>query len=453
MFNFGQSSQGAAAGTSTSTAAPAFGSTSSAAPSFGSSAPSFGSSAPSFGQSSSTTTPSFGQSNPTGHQRSNTTLFTPASTSTTPSLFGGATQQTSTSQAPSSTFSFGNATNTTGTGSIFNKPATATGSTSTQGTGLGFGGFGSSLGGLNTSNTAQPQSTFSSSLFGGQQQQQQQQQQQNQTTGPLLSFSTCFPDTNVPHFVVKPDTVTRTSLPPAFFIGESAKTRVEVEQEEDTPKPWAISGDRAVLPRYLTLDTIPSTATSDANQEVSSGQKRKNDSARQIEPRKSLFKTTHHNDGIFAKRSASGSFADSNSRVTRRDTDDPPAVSIWDIGINPNKYNLETHTPPADTWSDSVTHVRPNPTNMISADKLDRKGTNIVRVFGFTPDLQTEVINHFNKYGLIEERHQQANWITFRYSAYDATQKALQFHGQILARNCMIGVVPATSMTELTTTK
>lgn len=53
-----------------------------------------------------------------------------------------------------------------------------------------------------------------------------------------------------------------------------------------------------------------------------------------------------NNDGVFG-RPSEGGFASSNSRAAvsaGEESDAPPVVSIWDIGVNPHKYSSDRDT-------------------------------------------------------------------------------------------------------------
>ena len=266
-----------------------------------------------FGQSSQQTTGFGGFGSTTGasgtgggHQRSNTSLFTPAASSqpstglfgaststapatstaitTTPSFGGFGTSTTGNTTANSTTgFGFGNTGNSTTTTSTSAAPATGGlfgNTTSTTGAKPSFGGFGTTTntsaqagglkfgtnttqqptGGLFGSTTGGQQQQQTSSLFGGAQQQQQQQQQQSDS---LLSLRTSFPDTNVPHFIVKPDKVTRTSIPPSLFNKDDQTTTTKLQQDISTAttarstSAKAFGAPRTTLPGFLTSATAP----------------------------------------------------------------------------------------------------------------------------------------------------------------------------------------------------
>ncbi|KAG2221329.1 hypothetical protein INT45_014013 [Circinella minor] len=437
-----------------------------------------------------------------GHQRSNTSLFAPAasnqpstglfgaSTSTAPttstapsatSSFGGfGTNATGNTTNPTTGFSFGNTGNTTTTttstapttGGLFGN------TTSTTGTKPSFGGFGTTTntsgqtGGLKfgTNTTQQP----SGGLFGsttGQQQQQQTlslfggaQQQQQQQSDSLLSLRTSFPDTNVPHFIVKPDKVTRTSIPPSLFNKDDQTTTTKIQQDISTATTTrstsakAFGAPRTTLPGFLTSATAPVNATKP-------GQKR-------------VFEGQNESDGVFGMSGDEG-FGDSSNRSTK-EIDEPPVVSIWDIGVNPRKYSTSPDTTKTsnkpDAWTLAVMHHPQNNTNKLSmnqdnnnnsflsatmntvtsctishsnsASSNTNKGSTMVKVFGYPAEMKVTVIEFFSKCGQIEERYQSgSNWMTFRYSSSDAAKEALGYHGTLMTKECMIGVIEAKSMT------
>ena len=71
----------------------------------------------------------------------------------------------------------------------------------------------------------------------------------------------------------------------------------------------------------------------------------------------------------------------------------------------------------------------------------------MVKVFGYPADMKVTVIEFFSKCGQIEERYQSgSNWMTFRYSSSDAAKEALGYHGTLMTKECMIGVIEAKSM-------
>lgn len=73
-------------------------------------------------------------------------------------------------------------------------------------------------------------------------------------------------------------------------------------------------------------------------------------------------------------------------------------------------------------------------------NKQDAKKT-VIRVFGFPPEMKAAVIEHFGQFGKIEERFQSAsNWMTFRYASSESAQRALESHGRVIGKDCMIGV-------------
>ncbi|KAI8137646.1 hypothetical protein BJV82DRAFT_336647 [Fennellomyces sp. T-0311] len=229
-----------------------------------------------------------------GHQRTTTSLFAPASGTPSTGLFGSTSAPTSTASttALGGTSTFGGNAGFGSTTSGFGSNTTATTSTA-GGTGL----FGSTTSAAGTSN---PTSTFSfgntnttgntsfggtsgfklggttttqpafgtkpafggtSSLFGNQQQTQQQQQQQPDS---LLSLHASFPDTNVPHFIVKPDKVTRTAIPPSLFNKNDQSTKAVQHEVMATTTTKAYGEQRSVLPGFLTSATAPVSVLSQA---------------------------------------------------------------------------------------------------------------------------------------------------------------------------------------------
>ncbi|KAI8082342.1 hypothetical protein BDF21DRAFT_260696 [Thamnidium elegans] len=172
----------------------------------------------------------------------------------TNSLFGS-------QPAASSTPSFGQSANplTGGTTSSFSTPVTTTSAPT------------NSLFGPKPTTTTSlfgPQTT-TPSVFGSQpnplfqnaqntqptQNNQQQQQQQQQEGTSYLSLDTCFPDNKVPHFVVTPNRITRTTVPANFFHGNDIReSYTSTKSELNNTEPLSTSGFNeriTTLPSYL----------------------------------------------------------------------------------------------------------------------------------------------------------------------------------------------------------
>ncbi|KAI9495938.1 hypothetical protein BDB00DRAFT_811021 [Zychaea mexicana] len=190
--------------------------------------------------------------------------------------------------------------------------------------------------------------------------------------------------------------------------------------------------------------------------------------------RRTLYKQSSNHSGVFGM-AGDESFGDSNSRSTK-ELEDPPVVSLWDIGVNPRKHSSSPDT--VKTSNKPVMHSRnaPGKSSLMTQDassnnnnflkdsgaagasiftptapdSQSRKkgGPTIVKVFGYPSGMKVAVIEHFSQCGKVEERYQSgSNWMTFRYESSDAAKEALASHGSIIAKDCMIGVVEAKSMT------
>ncbi|KAI9314481.1 hypothetical protein BX666DRAFT_1879529 [Dichotomocladium elegans] len=350
-----------------------------------------------FGQAQSTqptsTTPNFG--------------LTPAPAPTTgfaANILGSSGQQ----QQPASKPFFAppsSGTNLFGAPASSAAPAAATAATSNQPFSFGFG-FGQpqqqQQPALNTNTTQLPQA-----------------QAQSQ---PLLSLQSVFPDTNVPHFIVTPDKVTRTSMP-KLLSNANTKTRDRVEEYPATAS-LSFGAKRTVLPRFLTAVTLSSS------NRHASGKKRAFESEDESRSgHQPVYKRSHSNgsDSIFGT-SATGSFCNSNTPTVTSESDDPPALSIWNVGINTHRYSAN---------------------EQLVIDKSKPTANPIVRVFGFPPDQTPAVVEYFSRFGPIAERYHQssANWMTLRYATNQMAERALESHGKIIGKEIRVGVDRVKSMT------
>ncbi|KAI9243288.1 hypothetical protein BDA99DRAFT_334704 [Phascolomyces articulosus] len=205
--------------------------------------------------------------------------------------------------------------------------------------------------------------------------------------------------------------------------------------------------------------------------------------------RRTLYKQSSNNSGVFGMHD-DVNFGDSSTRSTK-EIDDPPVVSIWDIGVNPRKYSTSSDTTKTsnkpDLWTLAVMQPQNNSgkssfmsqDNNNSTNNKDRnnsllsstmnttttcsvphhhsntnsssndtKGPKIIKVFGYPSELQVAVIEFFTRCGNIEERYQSnSNWMTFRYEKSEGAKEALLNHGKIITKDCMVGVVVAKTMT------
>lgn len=210
-------------------------------------------SAPLFGSQPTTSAPLFSSQTPTTSapsfgQASSAPLFAPLSGNqgtTTPanSLFGN---PTSTTSAPATNSLFGNSTSSApATNSLFGNQTTSAPATNSL--------FGSQ------SNTT---TTTTNSLFGTQSNttnsllQNNNQQQQEKA---YLDLGTCFPEKNVPYYVVTPDHITRRVVPANFFYGKNTQdissltnTKDELNVSEPFSASLGFNERNASLPRYLT---------------------------------------------------------------------------------------------------------------------------------------------------------------------------------------------------------
>ncbi|ORZ05098.1 hypothetical protein BCR42DRAFT_183137 [Absidia repens] len=232
-----------------------------------------------FGQSSQTTG-IFGNSATTapatatpggfGHQRNTTSLFTPATGTTSTALFSSNAAAPTTSAPASTTSLFGSTATNANQGTSFSFGNTATqqqqqqqqpqtqslfGSTANktnQGTSFSFGNATAqaqqpqqqkSLFGTNTTTATTTQQQ--PSLFGAPQQQQQQQQQQQGSS--LLSLQAAFPDTNVPYFTIRPDGINRTTFPSNFFLGESSSSSTSPDSKTTSVNTFIYKGKETTI--------------------------------------------------------------------------------------------------------------------------------------------------------------------------------------------------------------
>ncbi|CAO3643471.1 unnamed protein product [Cunninghamella blakesleeana] len=406
-----------AAGTATNTAAPTFGggaSTSTAAPTFGTTPVS--TTAPTFGAApTNTTAPTFG----TG------------STNTAAPTFGGNTTSTLPSLNTSTSFSFSNNNNQT-------KPL-----------------FGSTF---NTTNTA---SSFS---LNTNQQQQQQQQQPNS----LLNLHSVFPDTNVPYFIIKPDSVDRVSVPPSFFltsrstgggnldptsiknkdissflnnsnINNNNNNNASSSSISNTSSSYHIGMKRSLSFASHSREkrkVLPGFLTSSPGDVISTGQKKTTDDDKD---KRVLFKsssTPSSTYGIFGDDQPDKPKTFGKQQNTGKvSIDDPPVLSMWDVGVNPKPPIFSVIDSDLKQSDKSISSINDKSFGILS------KGSTTVSIFGFPPEMSDAIFEHFVKCGDVAERGVTGvNWMNIKYTTTEGAQNALLYNGRMLFNNYIIGV-------------
>ncbi|KAG2177898.1 hypothetical protein INT43_003145 [Umbelopsis isabellina] len=398
-------------------------------------------------------------------------LFGNASTTTagTPSLFGGASAPTSSAPTFNSTLSipgasgsfFGAGASTTttpspfGTSTATTKPSTTpaplfgANTTSTASTGFSFGG-------------AAPASTpapFSAA-----------------PATSTVDTKTVSSDSTVPHYTIGPHSIMRQTAPPpssgSSFIAPNQKvadakppTSEAITKSENN----TFQDKRTVLPGFLT--SAGSSSKLDSTSQAGNEKSIKSMSTQTNTTSSGLFGTTGQDYG-YGSRSLAFDASD--------DSEAPPMLSMWDIGVQqtvPNTFpvrplqaglswNLSGSTTnlgssninPAGGMHANTEAMQSKipagvpvfgqssfgssnneiPTSYTDYDKAT------INVCGFPPSMTSYILDHFRQYGdIIDYRNSGSNWMTITYSTRLSAQKALSRNGKIIGGNCMIGVSPA----------
>ncbi|CAM0141261.1 unnamed protein product [Umbelopsis sp. WA50703] len=386
----------------------------------------------------------------------------------TPSLFGGASAATSSAPTFSTTPSipgasgslFGASASTTtpspfGTSTVTSKPSTTPaplfGAANTSASSTGF-----SFGGAATTTTPTPFSAAPAT-----------------STVDTKAVSS---DSSVPHYTIGPHSIMRQTAPPpssgsSFIAPNQRVTDAKPPTAQTTTKSESntFQDKRTVLPGFLT--SAGSTSKSDATTQVGNEKLTKSLGTQSNNTSSGLFGTTGQDYG-YGSRSLTFDASD--------DSEAPPMLSMWDIGVQQTVPNTFPTRPLKSglSWNLSgsasnvgSSNINPAGSINVNSEAMQSKIPAGVPVFGqssfgssnneipsgysdfdkatinvcgFPPSMTSYILDHFRQYGdIIDYRNSGSNWMTITYSTRLSAQKALSRNGKIIGGNCMIGVSPA----------
>ncbi|KAI9307701.1 hypothetical protein BJ944DRAFT_8488 [Cunninghamella echinulata] len=115
--------------------------------------------------------------------------------------------------------------------------------------------------------------------------------------------------------------------------------------------------------------------------------------------------------------------------------DDPPVLSMWDVGVNPKPPILSVAGSDLKQNDKAISNMNDKLFAMTS------KTSTTVSIFGFPPEMADAIFEHFVKCGEVAERaHNGGNWMNIRYTTPEGAMNALKNNGRMLLNNYIIGV-------------
>ncbi|OBZ88748.1 Nucleoporin nup40 [Choanephora cucurbitarum] len=134
------------------------------------------------------------------------------------------------------------------------------------------------------------------------------------------------------------------------------------------------------------------------------------------------------------------SVADANKKKLPSITE-APQKKVTTVSIDPDKGifgNGRICTKP----KENEFNLSPKFDQIKTMEKADPKKTRSVRVFGYPPDSIASILHYFSRFGEIEGYSPSSgNWISITYKKNDYAIAALKTNGNIVFKNCPIGVV------------
>ncbi|KAG0172835.1 hypothetical protein DFQ28_009797 [Apophysomyces sp. BC1034] len=264
-----------------------------------------------------------------------------------------------------------------------------------------------------------------------------QQKQQD----AFLDLKAAFPDSKVPHYIVRPNGTQHIAIPPSSFLGGHVPKGYERYHGHVRYKPRGYftpvdenkrSGaniafrpfgeETKVLPGFLT--GTGQSPTKKANRKrILEELNRAIDNASNKRPK--IPET-----GIFANKEGSFGYR----HYSEEECNTPPVLSMWDVGVNP--CNIVTPTKESTIAS---SHKSDSESTLLQPVKNEGESSTL-NVFGFIMKDLPFILEYLAQHGEIAEyQRSEGTWIVVTYKTVESAQKALKDHGKVLSDGNMIG--------------